>query len=218
MKRYVKTTLWLLILLGVIPAAHAVNIEEPVLLVATDRLAKSPYRETVLVVAPVGGNQHLGLIVNRPTDARLGALFPDYAPAKQIVDPLFFGGPELVGSVFAAVRTADPPSQLSLPLMAGLFLVTDAETIDRIIATTPNDARYFTGFVVWQPGELALEIDGGFWHTRSPDPHALFDAHPLQLWRELVPSGSGVVARKDLRRAFAPLRARRPAYAATAAR
>jgi putative AlgH/UPF0301 family transcriptional regulator len=214
MTRYLRTTpvvlKWLLVLCSVIPAAHAVNIEEPLLLVATDRLARSPYRETVLIVAPVGGNQHLGLIVNRPTDARIGALFPDYAPAQQIVDPLFFGGPELVGAVFAAVRTADPPSQLSLPLMAGLFLVTDAETIDRIIATAPNDARYFTGFVVWQPGELALEIDGGLWHTRNADPHALFDAHPLQLWHELVPSGSGVVAERQSRPA--------PAYAARATR
>jgi putative AlgH/UPF0301 family transcriptional regulator len=198
MKLYARTKVpvlqWLVMFLLIIPTAHAASIEEPVLLVATDRLAGSPYRETVLIVVPVGANQHLGLIVNRPTDARLAALFPGYAPAQKIVDPLFFGGPELTGAVFAAVRSAEPPSEFSLPLMPGLFLVTDTETIDRIIETAPNDARYFTGLVVWEPAELALEIDSGLWHTRSADPHALFDTHPLQLWHELSPGGYGVVA------------------------
>jgi putative AlgH/UPF0301 family transcriptional regulator len=198
LKRYARTIFPLLqsvvMFLCIIPAVHAASIEEPVLLVATDRLAGSPYRETVLIVAPVGGNQHLGLIVNRPTDARLGTLFPGYPPAQKIADPLFFGGPELTGAVFAAVRSAEPPSQFSLPLMPGLFLVTDAQTIDRIIETVPNDARYFTGLVVWEPGELGLEIDSGLWHMRGADPHALFDAQPLQLWHELAPGGSGIIA------------------------
>jgi putative transcriptional regulator len=198
MRGYARTTLPLLqclvMLFCIVPAARAASIEEPVLLVATDRLSGSPYRETVLIVAPVGGNQHVGLIVNRPTDARLGTLFPRYAPAQKIVDPLFFGGPELTGAVFAAVRSAEPPSEFSLPLMPGLFLVTDAETVDRIMETVPNDARYFTGLVVWEPSELALEIDSGLWHVRNADPHALFDAQPLQLWHELAPGGSGIVA------------------------
>ena len=48
--------------------------------------------------------------------------------------------------------------------------------------------------MVGEPGELALEIDSGLCITRSADPHALFDAQPLQLWHESAPEGFGAVA------------------------
>ena len=33
----------------------------------------------------------------------------------------------------------------------------------RLLEDAPNDARYFIGFVGWQPGELDAEIARGFW-------------------------------------------------------
>ena len=200
MNLYVRMALpvlkWLVVVFCTIPAATAAGIGEPAMLVATERLAQTPYRQTVLAVVPVGEAQHFGLIVNRPTDATLGVLFPEHKSAHKVVDPLFFGGPELTGSVFAAVRAPEAPSAFSLPLMAGLFLVTDRDTIDRLMDSTPNDARYFTGVVVWASGELAQEVDAGLWHVVPANPRALFDAHPLELWHDLVPAGSGVVAMK----------------------
>jgi Uncharacterized ACR, COG1678 len=69
-----------------------------------------------------------------------------------------------------------------------------------VIETMPNDARYFAGFVAWQPGELEDEIRAGAWEIRPADASTVFRADPGSLWRDLhtVPKGPG-------RRPHAPL-------------
>ena len=37
-------------------------------------------------------------------------------------------------------------------MMSGLVLALDGATVDRVIETMRNDARYFAGLVVWRPG------------------------------------------------------------------
>ena len=160
----------------------------PVVLVATERLAGSPYEETVVLAVPSGDGQHLGLIVNRPTAIELATILPNAVSSHSTADPVFFGGPVMSGALFAAVRAADPPSDYSVPLMPGLFLVTDEETVVRLINTTPNMPRYFTGFVVWGASELSAEIGSGMWDMRAADVNVLFRANPQHLWLEFARS------------------------------
>jgi putative AlgH/UPF0301 family transcriptional regulator len=65
----------------------------------------------------------------------------------------------------------------------------DGDAIDRIIETTPNDARYFAGFVVWQPGELDEEVRSGAWEVDPADASAVFSANPEMLWKTLSHGG-----------------------------
>jgi len=55
--------------LGFAAPLHAEDdVSQPVILVAKPELQDSVYARTVLVVAPLGGDQHIGFIVNRPTE------------------------------------------------------------------------------------------------------------------------------------------------------
>lgn len=47
---------------------------------------------------------------------------------------------------------------------------------------TPNEARYFAGFVAWQPGELAR----GWWYVAEPEAGLFFRPDTSGLWEELV--------------------------------
>ncbi|HET9349912.1 MAG TPA: YqgE/AlgH family protein, partial [Burkholderiales bacterium] len=58
--------------------------------------------------------------------------------------------------------------------------------VDRIIEQTPNDARYVTGFVGWQDGELAKELEAGYWYVTDPDPALVFSEDTGKMWDELV--------------------------------
>ena len=133
------------------------DLGKPHLLVATPEL-KGLYGRTALLAVPLEG-QHIGFILNRATDLTLAHLFPDHVPSAKVVDPVYFGGPEMVGAIFAVVRRN--PGGAALPLFDGLFVTASAPAVDRIIEQTPNDARYFAGFVAWRPGELAKEIEAG---------------------------------------------------------
>ena len=173
--------------------AGAQELDQPLLLVAAPDL-QGLYNRTALLVVPAAGGQHLGFIINRATELKLGTLFPDHAPSAKVVDPLYFGGPEMVGSVFAIVRR--DPGVPALHLFGDLFVTGNGAAVDRIIEQTPNDARYFAGFVGWRPGELAKELEAGFWYKTEPDA-ALLWQDPEGMWDELVKRvGKG---RQDLR-------------------
>ena len=187
---------FLMAFLCAVGVVNATEAAKPVVLIATDRLAGSGYRETVLFAVPLPSGHHMGFILNRPTPAKLGTLFPEHAPSRKVVDPVYFGGPELPESLFAIARRA-PEGGEAVPLMPGLVLAIDSASVDRVIETMPNDSRYFAGLVVWQPGELDDEIRAGAWEVRPADPSAVFHTHPERLWRDLHsgPAGKGLRVR-----------------------
>jgi putative AlgH/UPF0301 family transcriptional regulator len=184
---------FLVTFLCAVGAVNATEAAKPVVLIATDRLLGSGYRETVLFAAPLPNGHHVGFILNRPTPAKLGTLFPEHAPSRKVLDAVYFGGPELPESLFAVAQRA-PEGGGAISLMPGLVLAIDSATVDRVIETMPNDARYFVGLVVWRPGELDEEIRAGAWEVRPADPSAVFHTDPERLWRDLHtgPGGQGL--------------------------
>ena len=128
--------------------------EDAVILVAHPAFRDLEYRQTVLVAAPVPNGGHVGVILNRPTRRSLGSLFPEHEPSKKVVDPVYYGGPFSRGALVALVRTDTAPGAGSVMLMKNLYLAFRANTIDQVIEATPNEARYFVGYVGWRPGEL----------------------------------------------------------------
>jgi putative transcriptional regulator len=69
--------------------------------------------------------------------------------------------------------------------MKNLYLAFRANTIDQVIETTPNEARYFVGYVGWRPGELKSEIDRGLWSVTGADLDTIFRKDTEGLWDEL---------------------------------
>lgn len=169
------------LLLSVGPA-RAQDLEKPVLLVAVPAL-QGLYRETTLIAVPVAG-AHIGFILNRASALKLGVLFPRHEPSSKVVDPVYFGGPEMSEAVFAVVH--GDPGASALHLLGGVFVVSNAAAVDRIIEQTPNEARYFAGFVGWRPGELAKEIEAGYWATGEADESLFFRPDTSGLWKELI--------------------------------
>ena len=59
-------------------------------------------------------------------------------------------------------------------------------TIDQVIESRPNDARYYVGYVGWRPGELKAEIDRGIWSVLGPDLDVVFRKDMEGLWEEML--------------------------------
>jgi putative transcriptional regulator len=171
----------ILLMIGA-PLAGAEDLGKPMLLVASPSL-QGPYTHTALIVVPMG-NKHIGFILNRSTQTPMSSAFPDHPPSAKVVDPIYFGGPEASDALFALLRRN--PGQPSVHLFGDVYMTANGKSIDRIIETTPNDARYFAGFVGWMPEELAAEIEKGYWYVGDPDASVVFrkDAGE-ELWRDL---------------------------------
>jgi putative transcriptional regulator len=173
------------LLLGASGLAGAADVSEPIILVAKPELRDRLYGSSVLVATPLGGDEHVGFIVNRPTTTSLGAVFPEHGPSQKVIDPVYLGGPVGTQLIFAMVRRPDSPGANSLPVMPGLFVAFDTAVVDRIIESEADHARFMVGLVTWKPGELSAEIEAGAWYVLEPDP-ALVMRKPEGLWEELV--------------------------------
>jgi putative transcriptional regulator len=176
----------LLLLLSISAFARAQSPEDAMLLVAHPAFRDLEYRQTVLLAAPAPNGGHVGVILNRPTRRSLGSLFPEHEPSKKVLDPVFYGGPFSRGALVALVRAGNTPGAGSVLLMPNLYLAFRANTIDHVIETTPNEARYFVGYVGWRPGELKSEIDRGLWSVMNADPDTIFRKDTDGLWEELL--------------------------------
>lgn len=167
-----------------VPAAAA-DLSGSVILVAKRQLRDRMYGSTILVARPIGHDQHIGFIVNRPTRVTLGQLFPRHAPSQKVPDPVYVGGPISAESIFALVETRKHPGGRSVQLMPGMFAVFDGRIVDDVIEHEAGKARFVAGLVGWRAGELRDEVQRGAWFVLDADPKVVL-RRPEGLWEELV--------------------------------
>jgi putative transcriptional regulator len=184
----------LLLLCGLSLAGPATAQEEAMLLVAHPAFRDLEYRQTVLIAAPAPNGGHVGVILNRPTRRSLASLFPEHEPSKKVAEPVYYGGPFSRGALVALVKAEHAPGSGTVPLMKNLYLAFRANTIDQVIESTPNEARYYVGYVGWRPGELKGEIERGLWTVMSADVDMVFRKDTDGLWEELLQSSKRIRA------------------------
>ena len=168
--------------------------EDAIFLVAHPSFRDAGYFHTVLIAAPIPSGGHIGVILNRPTNRSLVSFFPEHEPSKKVAEPVRYGGPFSPGALVAVVKSESTPGAGTLPLMKDLYIAFRAATIDKVIETTPNDARYFVGYVGWRPGELKREIDRGLWSVLSADRETVFMKDTSGLWEEMLAQTRRVTA------------------------
>jgi putative transcriptional regulator len=177
----------MLVVVNVVWTAPTLGAEsETVVLVARPQLQDPFYGETILIAKPLEGGQHLGFIINRPTELSLADLFPEHEPSRSVHDPIYLGGPSDLSVVFALVADHDSPGDGSMQLAPDLYLAVAAQTVDHIIETASDHARFFAGAVVWQSGELDEELKRGAWYVLDLEPELVLRKKTIGLWQELV--------------------------------
>lgn len=185
-----------IVIAAVTPARAQPSLDAPVVLVAA-RTLEGPYARAVIWAAPMRGTwnspsavngRHIGVVLNRPLEERLADLYPEHAPSRAVLEPVYFGGMRELDAVFAVLREASAPQGARAYILApGAWLLFQAAAIDRVIETTPNEARYYAGVVAWLPGQLAAEIKAGALHVLPADPELLFDKDPATMYERLAP-------------------------------
>ena len=193
LRRFLAALVWVLAL----PPAAQAQEDEAIFLVAHPAFRDLDYRQTVLLAAPAPNGGHVGVILNRPTRRSLGSLFPEHEPSKKVMDPVYYGGPFSKGALVALVKGDRAPGTGSVQVMKNLFLAFRANTIDHVIESQPNEARYYVGYVGWRPGELRSEIDKGLWSVLGADLEVVFRKDTEGLWEEMLQQSRRIRAEKN---------------------
>jgi len=169
-----------------VTGAGAAAPEETVLLVAKRQLEDPIWGSTIVLAKPVQGGGHIGFIVNKPTKMTLAEVFPEHEPSKKVVDPLFLGGTVDMSQVFALVERHGGKKDSSIRIAPDLFLAYETKTVDRIIESESDHARFFLGLVVWRPGQLEDELDRGLWYVDEPEAKLVMRRKTDNMWEERV--------------------------------
>jgi putative transcriptional regulator len=165
---------------------RAADPSESIILVAKRHLQDKLYGSTILIARPIGGDRHVGFIVNKPTQMTLGKLFPRHEPSRKVADPVFLGGPVSPEVIFALVQVRESPGGRSIRILDDLYLAIDSDVVDRVIEKQPSQARFLAGMVLWRPGELSDELRRGLWYVQDAKADIILRKPIDTLWEELV--------------------------------
>lgn len=158
------------------------------LLVATP-LTGDVFRRTVVLVLHHDEDGAHGLVLNRPLDATVDVVLPEWQEFVTAPGVLFQGGPVGTDTAMGLVSVpghdvTDPPLGTSL-LFGGIGLV-DLDAPAPLVVPEIAGFRIFVGYSGWSAGQLDSEITQGAWYVVDREPRDPFSEHPEGLWREVL--------------------------------
>jgi putative transcriptional regulator len=157
------------------------------LLVAGRGMKDPRFLEAVILLVDYSNQGAMGLVINRPSDARLSKAFPDMEGLKKRTDPLYIGGPVRSGQMFMLVRSSGKPED-SRHVFKDVYVSGSKKLLQRIIGKGESGKGFhvFAGYAGWSPLQLDREVALGGWHVMPADAESIFEKEPSQIWPELI--------------------------------
>ena len=176
---------WLLVTGAAVLPASAQVPPAGALLVATPASHDSEIARSVILVVHSNANGVTGLMLNRPTDSAISALFPKL---KRDPDLVYRGGPIEEG-VQALVRPPLKPLEADI-VANNVFLVAKARAIAALIDSSAPSSQFrvFAGYTGWTAVQLRNEVHAGLWRVLPAQAGVVFDSDPKSLWTRLAPA------------------------------
>ena len=155
-------------------------------LIAMPAMSDPNFSRTLTFVCEHNERGALGIVVNRPIEVTLAALF------KQVEIPLedsplaaqavFFGGPVQFDHGFVLHR---PVGAWKSTLPVGdIGLTTSRDILEAMaLGDGPRQHLVALGYAGWAPGQLEDEISRNGWLTVAADPDLIFDLAPEERYQ-----------------------------------
>ena len=148
-------------------------------LIAMPAMEDPYFAKSLVYVAEHSDQGTLGVIVNRPIDMTLSALFQrielPFVSGTLADLPVFFGGPVQTDRGFVLHRPLGA-WQSTLAVNAEIGLTTSRDVLQSVgQAGYPGDLVVTLGYSGWASGQLEHEISQNAWLTVPADPRILFE-------------------------------------------
>jgi putative transcriptional regulator len=149
-------------------------------LIAMPNMADPTFSGTVVYLCDHSERGALGLVINRPTDIDLEALF-NRIDLKLEIEPLlhvpvYFGGPVQTERGFVLHDASEGTYTSSMQVPGGLEMTTSKDVLEAV-ASGKGPQRFLLtlGHAGWGAGQLEDEISKNGWLTVQADPKIVFD-------------------------------------------
>lgn len=169
----------LIALLFVAANVFAQDMTKPMTLIASPSM-EGPFAGTVVTVAP-HKTFHVGFLLNRPSSYTLEQLLEEDV-AKGNKTRVLHGGDVAPTKIFALARERGGDGAIAM--QESLFILSNEASLAYL--KKPDAARFFLGYVSWQPDELKDEIELGWWIVLPASPEIVFRTDYGTMWEDLL--------------------------------
>jgi putative transcriptional regulator len=157
------------------------------LLIAMPSLADPNFSRTVTLICEHNEHGALGVVINRPTEVRLGELLDHLeltSDNKDIAETsIYAGGPVQLERGFI-LHTPLGEWESTLKIDTQLGLTTSLDILAAVAAGNgPRQTLIALGYAGWGAGQLEQEIVDNAWLTVPNDPKILFELPVEQRWQ-----------------------------------
>jgi putative transcriptional regulator len=148
-------------------------------LIAMPNMADPHFARSLTYICEHNDQGALGVMVNRPTEMTLKALFEQIEiPLRDDTHaevPVYFGGPVQVDRGFVLHRPAGP-WQSTLSVNDGVGLTTSRDVLQAVgEGKGPGQILVSLGYAGWAPGQLEQELSQNAWLTVAADVNVIFN-------------------------------------------
>lgn len=163
------------------------------LLVASDGIRDPRFSQTVILLISYDRGGSVGLMMNRPTEAKLSRLFPEIHGLQKRADNVFIGGPVGMDQLFILIRSAAPPEK-SLRVFDDIYVSTSMTLLKSVAegGKAGQKVRFYAGYAGWAAGQLEREIARGDWRILRADSETVFSGDPERIWQDLIRRSSAI--------------------------
>lgn len=157
------------------------------LLVATP-LTGEFFRRTVVLLLHHDEEGAHGLVLNRPLEAAVSAVLPDWEPHVTPPHLLFQGGPVGLDTAMGLVSIPGdgPDAPLGTSRLFGSLGLVDLDAPPALVVPELSGLRVYAGYSGWGAGQLDDELTAGAWFVVDLEPRDPFQDDTSNLWRSVL--------------------------------
>ena len=152
------------------------------LLIASPRMDDDWFSQTVILLLQHDDEETFGLILNCPTPETVSQLWDEVSEIPcDNEHPVFISGPE--DGPVVVLHTDE--SYGDEPVVPGVFLAVEKESLDWIVQQEAGASRLFVDSTSWEAGQLEEEIALGDWLVLPATSELVF-AEPDRQWKDAL--------------------------------
>ena len=142
------------------------------MLLAAPRLLDPNFRRTVVLLIQHSDEGALGLVLNRPTKARINEVWSQVSDTPCSSDALLHLGGPVEGPLMALHHSQD---LADAQIVSGVYFTPEPAKIQQLVGSDEIPARLFVGYAGWGAGQLENELREGSWFTCRATSEFVFD-------------------------------------------
>ena len=156
------------------------------LLVATPQIEGGVFARSVVLLLHHDAEGAQGVVLNRPLDARVDAVLPEWQVHVTPPSVLFEGGPVGLDSALGLVTVPGEGEPMGVKKLFGAVGLVDLDTPPELVVPEVAGLRIFAGYAGWSAGQLEDEVRSGSWYVVESEGRDAFDDDPEHMWARVL--------------------------------